>query len=411
MNREGSPVKYIILLGDGMADYPLSELGNKTPLQAARTQSMDTIASRGRIGMVQTIPRGLPPGSDIANLSILGYDPNRYLTGRSVYEAASAGVTLEPTDIAFRCNLVTLREESGSTLMEDYSAGHIATEAATKIIAVLNQRLGSAAIRFYPGVSYRHLMVWKGGSETFETTPPHDISGRNIDPYLPRGKGSDTIRQLMEEAKHILGETPPANEHPGTSPPSANAIWLWGQGRPISIPAFSKRFGLTGSVISAVDLIKGIGITVGLTPLNVPGATGYLDTNYLGKAEYALAELQHKDFVFVHVEAPDEASHNGDLKSKIRAIEDFDSKVVKTVLDGIRAFPEWKILVLPDHRTPILKKTHTAEPVPFAYCCSAATGKGALPVLMGFDEVTAEKSGFFVEQGHQLMDLFIKGQL
>jgi 2,3-bisphosphoglycerate-independent phosphoglycerate mutase len=250
-------------------------------------------------------------------------------------------------------------------------------------------------------------MVWKGGPERLETTPPHDITGRDVSPYLPRGEGSETILSLMEEAKHIVHETMPEKERVGVSQSSANAIWLWGQGKPIRLPTFRERFGLTGSVISAVDLIKGIGISLGLTPVTVPGATGYLDTNYRGKAEYALQELHHKDFVFVHVEAPDEASHTGDLKNKIRAIEDFDAKVVKTVLEGLEQFDAYKVLVLPDHRTPIVKKTHTAEPVPFAYCTSRDVSEGS-PTPMQFNELTAEKSGLFVEQGSHLMDLFIK---
>jgi 2,3-bisphosphoglycerate-independent phosphoglycerate mutase len=400
-------MKYIVLLGDGMADYPLKELDNMTPLQAAHTTSMDTIATRGKIGMVQTIPQGLSPGSDIANLSILGYDPNHYLTGRAVYEAASAGVTLETTDMAFRCNLVTLKDRNTTTVMEDYSAGHIATDVARKIITELNSRLGSNEIQFYPGVSYRHLMVWKGGPETLETTPPHDITGRDANSYLPRGEGSDTIRTLMKEAQHILTEIPFENEGVNASKNSANAIWLWGQGKPINFPTFREKFGLTGSVISAVDLIKGIGVTLGLTSVTVPGATGYLDTNYLGKAEYALEALHHKDFVFVHVEAPDEAAHTGNLDNKLRAIEDFDSKVVKTVLEGIKQFDEYKVMVLPDHRTPIVKKTHTSEPVPFAYMCSNTVSERSHP-LIEFNEVSAEKSGLIVDPGSHLMDLFIE---
>jgi 2,3-bisphosphoglycerate-independent phosphoglycerate mutase len=399
-------MKYIVLLGDGMADYPLKELDNLTPLQAAHTPSMDTIATRGEIGLVQTIPQGLSPGSDIANLSILGYDPNHYLTGRAVYEAASAGVTLESSDVAFRCNLVTVKELNTTTVMEDYSAGHIATDEARKLIELLNQALASDEIQFYPGISYRHLMVWKGGSESIETTPPHDITGRDVSPYLPRGEGSDTIRALMEEAKRILHETPGGKEGAISSHIAANAIWLWGQGKPINLPTFSEKFGLTGSVISAVDLIKGMGITLGLTSVSVPGATGYLDTNYLGKAEYALKELHHKDFMFVHVEAPDEAAHTGDLDNKIRAIEDFDAKVVKTVLAGIKEFDAYKVMVLPDHRTPIVKKTHTSEPVPFACCSSKNLREGSQPCIE-FNEVSAEKSGLFVDQGSRLMDLFI----
>jgi len=400
-------MKYIILLGDGMADYPIEELGNKTPLQAAETESMDAVVGRGKIGMVQTIPKELPPGSDIANLSILGYDPNRYFTGRAVYEAASAGVKLDSNDIAFRCNLVTLTESDGKTIMEDYSADHITTDEARKIIAELDKSLGNDRIRFYPGVSYRHLMVWKDGLENVETTPPHDISGREITSHLPKGIGSEKILQLIEDARNILSDNLVNKERVNASKLPANSIWLWGQGRPIRLPSFKEKYGLTGSVISAVDLIKGIGVTLGLSPVEVPGATGYLDTNYLGKAEYALKELQEKDFVFVHVEAPDEASHSGDVKNKIKAIENFDKMVVKTVLEGIGQFEDYKIMVLPDHRTPIVKKTHTSEPVPFAICSSACSMEGSKQHVE-FSEESADKSGLFVENGFELMDFFIK---
>jgi len=400
-------MKYIILLGDGMADYPIEELGNKTPLQAAETESMDAVVGRGKIGMVQTIPKELPPGSDIANLSILGYDPNRYFTGRAVYEAASAGVKLDSNDIAFRCNLVTLTESDGKTIMEDYSADHITTDEARKIIAELDKSLGNDRIRFYPGVSYRHLMVWKDGLENVETTPPHDISGREITSHLPKGIGSEKILQLIEDARNLLSDNLVNKERVNASKLPANSIWLWGQGRPIRLPSFKEKYGLTGSVISAVDLIKGIGVTMGLSPVEVPGATGYLDTNYLGKAEYALKELQEKDFVFVHVEAPDEASHSGDVKNKIKAIENFDKMVVKTVLEGIGQFEDYKIMVLPDHRTPIVKKTHTSEPVPFAICSSACSMEGSKQHVE-FSEESADKSGLFVENGFELMDFFIK---
>jgi 2,3-bisphosphoglycerate-independent phosphoglycerate mutase len=401
-------MKYIILLGDGMADYPLKELGDKTPLQAAHTESMDAIAARGTLGMVQTIPEGLSPGSDIANLSILGYDPLRYLTGRAVYEAASAGVKLTPRDVAFRCNLVTLGQLDNATIMEDYSAGHITTEEGKRIISELDRLLGNDHIRFYPGVSYRHLMVWKDGFDTIETTPPHDISGKDFASYMPRGEGSDTINRIMTEARTILQESPVNRERTAASKPPANAIWLWGQGRPITLPSFVEKYGLKGSVISAVDLIKGIGITLGLSPVEVPGATGYLDTNYKGKAEHALKELEEKDFVFVHVEAPDEASHSGSVANKIRAIEDFDRLVVRTVLEGLKRFPEYRVMVLPDHRTPIVRKTHTAEPVPFVFLSSQDSTKSPRKDA-AFNEVSAQASGLLVEQGCSLMDLLIKG--
>ncbi len=391
-----------------MADYPLKELGDTTPLQAAHTESMDSIAAQGTLGMVQTIPEGLSPGSDIANLSILGYDPRRYLTGRAVYEAASAGVKLFPQDIAFRCNLVTLGKQNNAAIMEDYSAGHISTDEAQRIIRELDRRLGNDGIRFYPGVSYRHLMVWTDGTDAVKTTPPHDISGQDIASYLPRGKGSDTLNRIMNEARTILQESPVNQERMAASKPPANAIWLWGQGKPITMPTFRDKYGVSGSVISAVDLIKGIGMTLGLSPVEVPGATGYLDTNYQGKAEYALKTLEEKDFVFVHVEAPDEASHSGSLTNKMRAIEDFDRLVVGTVLEGLKRFPEYRMMVLPDHRTPIVRKTHTAEPVPFAFLSSKDAGKSPLKDAT-FNEVSAQASGLFVEEGYSLMDFFMKG--
>lgn len=400
-------MKYIILLGDGMADYPLEELGNKTPLQAAQTEAMDAIAQWGTLGMVQTIPRGLTPGSDIANLCILGYDPRRYLTGRAVYEAASAGVKLSPRDVAFRCNLVTLGMQEKATVMEDYSAGHISTEEARQIISELDRHLGTDRIRFYPGVGYRHLMVWQDGTEDVATTPPHDISGRDIAPYLPQGKESGTINTLMRDARTILKDHPVNSRRQSAAQRPANAIWLWGQGKPLALPSFREKYGLAGSVISAVDLIKGIGITLGLSPIEVPGATGYLDTNYEGKAAYALKALEDNDFVFLHVEAPDEASHSGNVASKIKAIEDFDRRVVKNVLEGMVQFPDYKVMVLPDHRTPIVKKTHTDEPVPFAFM-SAADHKKAKRTASAFNEACAQESGLLVEEGSRLMDLFIR---
>jgi len=400
-------MKYIILLGDGMADYPLPELNNRTPLQAAQTRWMDTIARRGTLGMVQTIPAGLVPGSDIANLNILGYDPTRYLTGRAVYEAASSGVKLDSHDVAFRCNLVTFNDTDSASTMEDYSAGHITTPEASAIISELDQELGSDTMRFYPGISYRHLMVWKNGAVGIETTPPHDISGKNISSYLPQGNESEKIKQVMTDARAILAASLTNKERIAASKPPANAIWLWGQGSPINLPSFREKYGLTGSVISAVDLIKGIGISSGLNSVNVPGATGYLDTNYLGKAEYALKELATKDFVFLHVEAPDEAAHSGDLQNKIQAIEDFDSKVVNTVLEGLEQFGEYKVMVLPDHRTPISKKTHTSEPVPFAFYSSKQTSEEEHKSPSSFNEEDAEKTGVFVKEGYRLIDLFI----
>lgn len=404
-------MKYTILIGDGMADYPIDELGGKTPLQAAKTPNMDSLARKGTIGLVKTIPDGFPPGSDIANLSILGYDPSKYYTGRSSLEAVSIGVELVSEDLAFRCNLVTLIQHDGKVFMGDYSAGHISTEEAKRLIQDLDKELSPEGVRFYPGVSYRHLMVWRGGPDGLETTPPHDISGKEVIDYLPKGGGSKKLLQLMTYSQMLLKDHPINQEREEKGLRPANSIWLWGQGRRPRMPTLKERFGIEGSIISAVDLMNGIGIYAGLKVVKVPGATGYIDTNYKGKAEYALKELEKMDFVCVHVEAPDEAGHQGDLKTKIRAIEDFDREVVGRVLDGIRRFKDYRLLVLADHPTPIIKKTHTGEPVPFAIYPSSfsfpTTGGRIGGGENGFDEAHAMASGVFIEDGYRLMERFL----
>ncbi|HKZ46222.1 MAG TPA: cofactor-independent phosphoglycerate mutase [Thermodesulfobacteriota bacterium] len=396
-------MKYIILIGDGMSDDPIEELGGRTPLQAAKTPNMDMLARKGSIGLVKNVPDGYPPGSDVAILSVLGYDPAKYYTGRSPLEAASIGVRLAPNDLAVRCNLVTLGQKDGKVYMDDFSADHVTTDEARKIIKDVDEELGRAGIRFYAGVSYRHLMVWSGGPDGLETTPPHDITGKEIKDYLPKGKGADKFLQLMNASQMLLKEHPVniKREKDGHKP--ANSIWLWGQGRLPKLPTLKQRFGIEGSIISAVDLLKGLGIYAGLKVVNVPGATGYIDTNYKGKAEYALKELETRDFVCVHVEAPDEAGHNGDLKNKIKAIEDFDKEVVGRVLDGLSQFKNYRMLVLPDHPTPVAKKTHTRDPVPFVlYPAKADSGKG-------FSEADAKASGLFIEQGHKLIEMLLQG--
>ena len=395
-------MKYVILIGDGMSDYPIEELGNKTPLQAAKTPNMDKLVQKGTIGLVRTVPEGFPPGSDVAILSVLGYDPKRYYTGRSPLEAASIGVNLGPHDLALRCNLVTLAERDAKIYMDDFSAGHISTDEAKDIIRDIDKELGENGIRFYPGMSYRHLMVWHGGPDGLETTPPHDISGKEIKDYLPKGKSSEKLIQLLNSSQMFLKGHPVnvKREEEGHKP--ANSIWLWGQGRKPDMPTLKERFGIKGSIISAVDLVKGVGIYGGLNVVNVPGATGYIDTNYKGKAEYALKDLEKGDFVCVHVEAPDEAGHNGDLKNKIKAIEDFDREVVGRVVDGLGRFKEYRMLVLPDHPTPIAKKTHTRDPVPFViYPSKENNGKA-------FTEAEAKASGLFVEEGHKLIERLLR---
>ncbi len=407
-------MKYVLIVGDGMADYPVEGLDGKTPLMIARTPNMDWMARHGKLGLVKTVPDGFNPGSEIANLSIFGYDPHRYYTGRGPLEAASLGLTLNRDDLAFRCNLVTLRRESSRVVMEDFAAGHITDKEAKEIIADLDRAIGTERTRFYSGVSYRHLMIVRDGCadhsdlESLQLTPPHDIIGRDIASYLPEEKGSGKgILDVMAASQPILENHPVNLRRKAKGLRPANSIWLWGQGRSPQMMTLKERFGIDGYVISAVHLIKGIGLLAGLDVLEVPGITGYFDTNYQGKGDYALRSLEKKDFVYVHVEAPDEAGHMGNLQLKIEAIEAFDEKVVGTILKGIAHYKHVRVMVLPDHPTPLSVRTHTAEPVPFVIY---SKGSGATEGGSGtFDEVSAMRSGLFIEKGHELIEHFLIG--
>lgn len=403
-------MKYVVLQGDGMADWPVAELGNKTPLEYARTPNMDRIASLGMLGLTHTIPDGYPSGSDVGTMSLLGYDPRRYHTGRSPIEAASMGVELGPDDIAFRCNLVTLEAgTNGEDVMVDFSADHISSEEAAELIHAINGELGKEGIAFYPGVSYRHLMVWHGGKEKMRTTPPHDITGQTIASYLPEGEGSERLRDLLARSRSILALHPVNKKRQDNGHKPASSIWLWGQGRRPAVPTIKERFGLDGSVISAVDLVRGLGVLAGLEVINVPGATGFLDTNYLGKAEYGLASLQHKDFLFLHVEATDEAGHMGAADKKVQALEDFDQKVVGTILNGLREFPLWRVLLMPDHATPVAIKTHSSDPVPFAILSSEELSQGRSKAVR-YNEPSAKSTGVVVPEAWRIMDRFVHGE-
>ena len=395
-------MKYIVLVGDGMPDTPVEELGGKTPLEAAQTPNMDFVASSGTCGMADFVPENFPPASDVANLSIFGYDPKKYYTGRGPFEAASMGVDLKDGDVAFRCNLVTV---AGGE-MEDYSAGHISTQEAKKIISELNSKLSGEDVRFYPGISYRHLCVINNGPRKVRCTPPHDISSKKTDTYLPQGPGAGQIRELMEKALPLLERSAVNKKRVLAGKRPASSIWLWGQGTKPSMPTYMQKFGLSGSVITAVDLLKGIGVYAGLDVINVPGATGYLDTNYKGKAQYALRSLAVKDFVFVHVESPDETGHNGDLAGKIRAIEDFDRLVVGTVLAGLKKFPKCRLLVTSDHSTPLAIRTHSRGAVPFA-AMGSGIKKGK---ITKYSEKDISASPLLVRPGHELISkLFAEG--
>ncbi len=390
--------KYLVLIGDGMSDRPLKELGGKTPLEVARTTNLDFLARNGVCGWTNNVPKNLPPGSDVAAMSIFGYDPKKYYSGRGPLEAASIGVKLKKGEVAFRCNLVTVKNGK----MADFTAHHISTGEAHRIMRLLNAKLGTKEIRFYGGVSYRNLMVMTKGQipmTKIATTPPHDITNRRIHNYLPKGKGSELLIKLMNESEVILHE----------QKTKTTMIWPWGQGILPVLPAFRKKFGRRGAVITAVDLLKGLGKTLGMTVIRVPGATGYLDTNYKGKAEYALRALKDHDIVFVHVEAPDEAGHEGNVKHKIQAIEDFDRLVVGTILKEIigSKYRSIKVLVLPDHSTPIGVMPHTRDDVPFVMYGAGVGGQGL--GFRGYSEKEIRKSRIKIINGWRLLkDLFLR---
>lgn len=399
-------MKYLIILGDGMADYKCADLGDKTPLQYAEKPNMDFIASRGSMGLVRTVAPGMPPGSDVANLSVMGYDPALYYTGRAPLEAVSMGVNLGENDVAFRCNLVTLSGDDRYEMksMVDYSAGEIKSARAAVLIKELGAYLKSKEMNFYPGISYRHLMVWSGGPADTVLTPPHDISGRVVGEYLPKGRGSEALLAVMKESSLFLQDHP-LNKTAGDEKP-ANSVWFWGQGKTPSIPSFRKKYGLSGAVISAVDLIKGIGKCAGMDVVEVEGATGTIHTNFAGKAEAAVEAFRKgADLVYLHFEAPDEAGHQGDTGTKVKAIEEIDRQVLGPLLAQMEDFGRFRIMLLPDHPTPLAVMTHTSDPVPFVIYDS---GKQADNTGKTYCEEDAA-GGTFIEQGHQLMEYFTKG--
>jgi 2,3-bisphosphoglycerate-independent phosphoglycerate mutase len=351
--------KYLVILGDGMADEPLAELGGKTPLEYAHTPHMDCIAREGCMGMVQTVPDGFEAGSDIANLGLLGYDPRTSYTGRGPLEAASMQIELGPSDIAYRCNLVTVRDG----VMADFSAGHISSAEGRDLLSSLKNAMPSAS--FYPGISYRNLLVLHGGSGSV-TVPPHDIVGREIVSFLPRGGDGAALISCMEKSREVFSRHPVNRARIAAGKPPATQVWPWSGGKIPALPPFREKFGKSGGVISAVDLLQGIARCAKMEVIAVPGATGYLDTDYQAKARYALSALGHLDFLYLHVEAPDEAGHLGDTREKVLAIERVDA-MIGTIMQDFSGI----IAVLPDHPTPLRLKTHTADPVPFAVC-----GKG-----------------------------------
>lgn len=394
-------MKYIVMLGDGMADDPIEKLGGKTPLQAAKKPNIDSLAPYAELGMAKTVPAGLKPGSDVANLAAMGYNPLECYTGRSPLEAVSMGIRMNDTDVAFRCNLVTLsaEEDYSAKTMVDYSSGEIGTAEAAQLIATVQEALGDREREFFPGISYRHCMIWNHGPAGLELTPPHDISDRKVTEYLPQNQ---VILELMRSSYDILKDHPVNKARAARGQNPANSIWLWGEGTRPGISLFQDIYGVKASVISAVDLIKGIGICAGMQVIEVEGATGNIDTNFRGKGEAALKTLlDGQDLVYVHVEAPDECGHHGDLEGKIRAIERIDEEIVGPLLSGLKeAGEEYRILIMPDHPTPIAVKTHLSDPVPYLLYCSTEDQNSGID---SYTEETAKSTGIYLSEGFHLM--------
>ncbi|MEW6526081.1 MAG: cofactor-independent phosphoglycerate mutase [Spirochaetota bacterium] len=393
--------KIAILVGDGMADYPIEELDSKTPLQYAKTEHMDYLAKNGICGLARTIPFGMPPGSDVANLSVFGYDPATCYTGRAPLEALNMGIELGPSDVAFRCNMVTIEHD----IMIDFAAGHIDSAFSKIVIDVIKDAIPMDGVEFYAGVSYRNIMVVRNfNGDLPVTTPPHDIQGKKIHEYLPEGANSDLLNAIMQKAARAIAYSKEIEAGKQKFKGNPTGIWLWGGGFRPKMEPLSKRFGLHGHTIAAVDLIHGIGRAAGLTPIHVEGATGYIDTNYSGKAQACIDAMKNANFVFLHVEAPDESGHEGNLEHKLKAIEDFDAKVVGPVVNMLNRYGDFAVLVMPDHPTPLSLRTHSSDPVPFVIY---APGMNYRFHCKGFNEVDAGNTGIFVERAHELLAMIV----
>jgi len=392
--------KYVIIVPDGAADEPQDQFDGKTVLEAAATPNMDKISTLGRQGLVQTVPDTMEPGSDVAQMSLLGYDPRRYYSGRAPIEAVARDIKLAMEDWVFRCNLITIADGR----MADHSAGHISTAEAANLIKELDKQMGGERIRFHVGVSYRHLLVFKAMDFDVKTYPPHDYIGTAIEKLLPRGKGADLLVDLMARSQQIFSDHDVNRVRRDLGENQVSSIWLWGQGKRAQMERFQKRFGLKGAAITAVDLVRGLAKLIGFDLIDVPGATGFIDTNYPGKASAAIQALDTYDIVFIHIEAPDEASHNGNVEMKKKAIERIDKHIVGPVFEAMQKFPSWRILVLPDHPTPVRTGAHSADPVPFAMAGDNISGI----LHAGFGETNAARSGFRIENGFELMEYFLK---
>ncbi len=397
--------KTIILVGDGMGDLPLAELDNQTPMEAARTPAMDELCRHGQLGRLKTIPEGFPPGSDVANLSLLGYRPEQFYTGRSPLEAASMGVELKTGEVAFRCNLVNLDfAADGTVTMVDYSAGHISTDEAGKLIVSLDKQAAGKGIKLYPGISYRHLLVHQGEIADLGTVPPHDYTGQRVDRFWQRYLAAPELKKFLTDSLVILAAHPVNHKRQAEGKLSANGIWLWGEGKAPKMESLADKYGIKSALISAVDLLKGIGVYAGMDVIEVEGATGYLDTNYQGKVEAALQAARTNDLVFVHVEAPDETGHQGLLREKIQAIEDFDQKIVKPIVSGLGR-ENFRLVVCMDHFTPISLRTHVKNPIPFVLYDSTKNNMGC---GMEYNEKNGRQSELFFTDGEEFLKYVLR---
>lgn len=402
-------MKYLVVLCDGMADTPSEFLGGATPMEKAVKPNMDALATVSEVGLCRTVAKGLKPGSDVANLSVLGYDPAVCYTGRSPLEAASIGVDMKDTDVALRCNTVTLSDEENyeDKTMVDYCAGDISTEEAEEIIKTIEEKLGNEIYKFYSGVSYRHcLIVDNGTTELGNMTPPHDISGRVIGEYLSCADTAAPLIELMKKSYDILKDHPVNKKRVAEGKNPANSIWLWGEGRKPALEDFKEKNGVFGAIVSAVDLLKGIGICANMDTPEVPGATGYLDTNFEGKANAGIAAFENgADLVYIHLEAPDECGHRGEPENKVRAIEIIDEKILKVMKEYLdKSGEDYRILICPDHPTPLNIKTHSSDPVPYLIFDSRKAVSGSHT----FTEKTAAASGVFIEHGPSIMDRLLE---
>lgn len=400
-------MKYVVVLCDGMADYPVPALGGKTPMMVAKKPHIDALAAKAEVGLVHTVAPGLKPGSDVANMSVLGFDPHRFYTGRSPLEAASIGIDMKDSDVSLRTNLVTLSDKGepfADKVIEDYCADDISTEEARQLIEAVQAAFGGGEYDYYTGVSYRHCLIWHGGTtELGNMTPPHDITGKVIGPHLSTVETARPLLEMMEKSFELLKDHPVNKARVAAGRRPANCIWLWGEGKRPALRPFEALYGIKGGMVSAVDLLKGIANCAGMEVADVPGATGYIDTNFEGKAKAALDLLTRNDLVYVHFEAPDECGHRNEPENKVKAIEMIDSRVLPILEEGLEQYEDYKILLLPDHPTPIVTRTHASDPVPYLLYQKSAPKAGVDTI----NEETAKATGIYMENGPAMMPHFL----